>query len=45
MANRHYLTNELSWGAIGRLEASQIQVEITRWLNINKTVVHRLETV
>ncbi len=42
MTSRHHLTEGLRWRAIGRLEARQSQTEVTRWLNVSPSVVHRL---
>lgn len=42
MATRHHLSDELRWRAIGRLEAGQRQVEVARWLNVDRSVVSRL---
>ena len=42
MTFRHHLRAELRWRAIGRLEAGQSQIEVTRWLNVSPSVIHRL---
>ena len=42
ITSRHHLPVELRWRVIGRLEAGQSQTEVTRWLNVNPFLVHKL---
>ncbi|UYV70254.1 hypothetical protein LAZ67_7002290 [Cordylochernes scorpioides] len=33
---------DLKWRAVGRMEAGQSQVEVAKWLNVNKSVVSKI---
>ncbi|UYV84124.1 K02A2.6-like [Cordylochernes scorpioides] len=35
-------TDDLKWRAVGRMEAGQSQVEVAKWLNVNKSVVSKI---
>ncbi|UYV65911.1 hypothetical protein LAZ67_3005874 [Cordylochernes scorpioides] len=35
-------TNDLKWRAVGRIETGQSQVEVAKWLNVNKSVVSKI---
>ncbi|UYV80282.1 hypothetical protein LAZ67_18002283 [Cordylochernes scorpioides] len=34
--------DDLKWRAVGRMEAGQSQVEVAKWLNVNKSVVSKI---
>ncbi|UYV81769.1 hypothetical protein LAZ67_20002317 [Cordylochernes scorpioides] len=34
--------HDLKWRAVGRMEAGQSQVEVAKWLNVNKSVVSKI---
>ncbi|UYV63374.1 hypothetical protein LAZ67_2003876, partial [Cordylochernes scorpioides] len=36
------LADDLKWRAVGRMEAGQSQVEVAKWLNVNKSVVSKI---
>ncbi|UYV83652.1 hypothetical protein LAZ67_23001896 [Cordylochernes scorpioides] len=36
--------DDLKWRAVGRMEAGQSQVEVAKWLNVNKSVKQFIET-
>ncbi|UYV84520.1 K02A2.6-like, partial [Cordylochernes scorpioides] len=36
------LADESKWRAVGRMEAGQSQVEVAKWLNVNKSVVSKI---
>ncbi|UYV72833.1 hypothetical protein LAZ67_10000923 [Cordylochernes scorpioides] len=40
--NRFDSSNDLKWRAVGRMEAGQSQVEVAKWLNVNKSVVSKI---
>ncbi|UYV75619.1 hypothetical protein LAZ67_13000765, partial [Cordylochernes scorpioides] len=42
MSLRKILADDLKWRAIGRMEAGQSQVEVAKWLNLNKSVVSKI---
>ncbi|UYV73095.1 hypothetical protein LAZ67_10001806 [Cordylochernes scorpioides] len=42
MSLRKILADNLKWRAVGRMEAGQSQVEVAKWLNVNKSVVSKL---
>ncbi|UYV68433.1 hypothetical protein LAZ67_5004299, partial [Cordylochernes scorpioides] len=39
---RKILADDLKWRAVGRMEAGQSQVEVAKWLNVNKSVVRKI---
>ncbi|UYV67797.1 hypothetical protein LAZ67_5002100 [Cordylochernes scorpioides] len=39
---RNILADDLKWRAVGRMEAGQSQVEVAKWLNVNKSVVRKI---
>ncbi|UYV84314.1 hypothetical protein LAZ67_X001824 [Cordylochernes scorpioides] len=42
MSLRNILADDLKWRAVGRMEAGQSQVEVAKWLNVNKSVVSKI---
>ncbi|UYV80358.1 hypothetical protein LAZ67_18002655, partial [Cordylochernes scorpioides] len=42
MSLRKILADDLKWRAVGRMEAGQSQVEVAKWLNVNKSVVSKI---
>ncbi|UYV77104.1 hypothetical protein LAZ67_14003317, partial [Cordylochernes scorpioides] len=42
MSLRKILADDLKWRAVGRMEAGQSQVEVAKWLNVNKSVVRKI---
>ncbi|UYV72831.1 hypothetical protein LAZ67_10000920 [Cordylochernes scorpioides] len=36
------LADDLKWRAVGKIEAGQSQVEVAKWLNVNKSVVSKI---
>ncbi|UYV79837.1 hypothetical protein LAZ67_18000876, partial [Cordylochernes scorpioides] len=42
MSLRKVLADDLKWRAVGRMEAGQSQVEVAKWLNVNKSVVSKI---
>ncbi|UYV84537.1 hypothetical protein LAZ67_X002498 [Cordylochernes scorpioides] len=42
MSLRKILADDLKWRSIGRMEAGQSQVEVAKWLNVNKSVVSKI---
>ncbi|UYV77349.1 hypothetical protein LAZ67_15000598, partial [Cordylochernes scorpioides] len=42
MCLRKILADDLKWRAVGRMEAGQSQVEVAKWLNVNKSVVSKI---
>ncbi|UYV65651.1 hypothetical protein LAZ67_3004955 [Cordylochernes scorpioides] len=41
-SSRKILADDLKWRAVGRMEAGQSQVEVAKWLNVNKSVVSKI---
>ncbi|UYV83528.1 hypothetical protein LAZ67_23001355 [Cordylochernes scorpioides] len=37
-----YSSDDLKWRAVGRMEAGQSQVDVAKWLNVNKSVVSKI---
>ncbi|UYV60399.1 F5 [Cordylochernes scorpioides] len=42
MSSRKILADDLKWRDVGRMEAGQSQVEVEKWLNVNKYVVSKI---
>ncbi|UYV76586.1 K02A2.6-like, partial [Cordylochernes scorpioides] len=42
MSLRKILADDLKWRAVERMEAGQSQVEVAKWLNVNKSVVSKI---
>ncbi|UYV84960.1 Transposase, partial [Cordylochernes scorpioides] len=42
MSLRKILADDLKWRAVGRMEAGHSQVEVAKWLNVNKSVVRKI---
>ncbi|UYV77443.1 hypothetical protein LAZ67_15001039 [Cordylochernes scorpioides] len=42
MSLRKILADDLKWRAVGRMETGQSQVEVAKWLNVNKSVVIKI---
>ncbi|UYV74198.1 hypothetical protein LAZ67_11002402 [Cordylochernes scorpioides] len=42
MSLRNILADDLKWRSVGRMEAGQSQVEVAKWLNVNKSVVRKI---
>ncbi|UYV60627.1 hypothetical protein LAZ67_1001706 [Cordylochernes scorpioides] len=42
MSLRNILADDSKWRAVGRMEAGQSQVEVAKWLNVNKSVVSKI---
>ncbi|UYV79238.1 hypothetical protein LAZ67_17001702 [Cordylochernes scorpioides] len=42
MSLRNILADDLKWRAVGRMKAGQSQVEVAKWLNVNKSVVSKI---
>ncbi|UYV80733.1 hypothetical protein LAZ67_19001562, partial [Cordylochernes scorpioides] len=42
MSLQKILADDLKWRAVGRMEAGQSQVEVAKWLNVNKSVVSKI---